>query len=1112
MKNKSNFIKVVGLGIFTILTIAFLNFNSASANTHHPEPESYEIDTAFGFDKSKGIVKNFYDKDNFIITESTDGINNKINYYEEDTKNCMSYGMKGSADIFFLFNPEKIYSDGIKWSLLKSDETVIEGIKLDHEVGKGTVLVLKKEDISNSEWKMVGSPLYDILNGKNHKIMTINESEAQNGAYFKVVIAYSVEGKYNGNKIKKNRIEEYFFYLTSESNWVFLKDITDPLGKNLEQKDEVDQGFVIYKNGSLANISKKYNDGDETPLFFGDANGNVSICDPGKWTIIIKTPSGIRYEYNIEVKYGCSKVELTPNIYRPNSEKYIYSTSDKVGRTVFETSLTTAYVIQQGEGLKKKITENGETIIGVNGDAVGIYIQLNKNWNNLGNGWSVISDSYGIQNTDYIDGVRTGEVKTGAIIVKKSADNGNTWRNCTFYGTTYENGFYSTDFAYHYPIKRMVPVYIPKGKQESGITEDDLINGVHIKLCFYYKVRYGNSDKSYTFIEEYPFYLCNNNVGAVTFKNLTEKEIKDLVIGTDKVQYDLDFYEKTSSIASGDMTVTGFTIDKSLNPKAMVTVFKDGKQITDRFASKEYRENGKYLIRVTSEYGDTRETTIYVDTSTPEKSIENYFNNCTYTMKRVYEINSDIPVFQSEVSVFKSLEIKESMQAIKGKVFKDGKEISKMAFGPTRNSVELKFNECGSYELEIRTCNDAGETVSGDVRIYRFRFFIVDKGNPPSINKLKLDEYAKSYLQDMVPIYYGVGLSSAAGGHIIVAFPDEESAQKYAGEKAMDEVEIFNDKVYYTDPNDPFGIKKPIENGWDLAESSAENARNKIKELYIDTSKDTFYPVIIVDKKEYEDMESITALQFANTVLIPNEETESLLYVTELGALPLINDKTKYIQPVGKYAKTKVYYDGFKFEMNDGESESIIVRDRYGNEYPLKYYQKAGYQLDQLGCASGRIWIMERNRSLDGKWDGDLAGYPALYIAPNDNQCEVGLRLYSDFGYTDLKVNKSSMSDTPIKVRRFDISSFIDHIGDNYSLILIYKDGEVKEASLVDSNLKISFDDKGIYSIKCVNRAGYSFTFDVEIDNSENGNLYDAIRNIMNEIGRFIECISKQKD
>lgn len=1100
-------LKIFGIISFAILISVFFNTHNASANTHHPEPESYEIDTAFGFDKSKGIIKNFNDKDNFIITESSNGSNNRLNYYAENSKNWMSYGIKGNADIYLMFNPEKIYSDGIKWELVKSDETIVEGIKLDQKVGKGTVFVLKKEDRSNSEWKMVRSS-YDFLSGNDHKIMTINESEAQNGAYYKIVVAYSVEGKYNGNKIKKNRIEEYYFYLTSESNWVYFKNITDPLGKNLKQEDEVDQGFVIYKNGSMANISKKYNDGDEIPLFIG-SNGNVSICDPGKWTIIIRTPSGIRYEYNITVKNGCSKIDLNPNIYRPNNEKYIYSSNDKVSKTVFDTNLTTAYVIQQGEGIKKKQSDNGETIIGVNGDAVGVYIQLNKNRNNLGNGWSIISDSYGAQATDYIDGVRTGEVKSGAIIIKKSADNGATWQNCTFKGTTYENGYYTTDFTYHYPENNMIPIYIPKGKQESGITEDDLVNGVHIKLCFYYKVRCGDSDKSYTFIEEYRFYLCNNNVGAVTFKNLTEKDIKDLNLGSDKVQFDLDFYEKTSTIASGDMTVTGFTVDKSLNPKATVTVYKDGKQITDRFASKEYREIGKYTIAVTSEYGDTRETTIYVDPSTPEESIEKYFKDCTYTMKRVYEVNSDYPVFQSRVSVFKTSEISESMQSIKGKVFKDGKEIPKMEFGPTRKSVELKFNECGSYELEIKTCNDAYETVSGDVRIFRFRFSIVEKGNAPSINKLKLDEYAKSYLQDMVPIYYGVGISSAAGGHIIVAFPDEESARAYAEEKAMDEVETFNDKVYYTDPSDPFGIKKPIENGWDLAESSAENAKNKIRELYIDTSKDTFYPIRTVDKKDYEDGVNYSALEFANTVLIPNEETEALLYATELGALPLINDKIKYIQPVGKSAKQKVYYEGFKFEKNDGESDSVIVRDRYGNEYPLKYYQKVGYQLDKLGCASGRIWIMERNRSLEGKWDGDLTGYPALYIAPNDNQCEVGIRIYGDFGYTDVKVNRNSLGETPIKTRKFEISSFVDNIGDNYSLIMIFKDGEIKEASLVNPEIKMTFDDSGVYFVKCINRAGYSFDFEVEVDNSETGNLYDAIKIMVNEIGRIIECIGK---
>ena len=144
--------------------------------------------------------------------------------------------------------------------------------------------------------------------------------------------------------------------------------------------------------------------------------------------------------------------------------------------------------------------------------------------------WTVADDSY----------MPTGEIASGAIVVQTSID-GQTWINVD--QSRYANGLYTTDYEANYGSRGDVLIYTPDGNA--------VLNGLYIRVYYAYEA-YQKETKTYCReLERYSFYLCDNELGAVTLHNLSlDGQDLDNLVGDDD-ETTLDIYRHAETMTSG---------------------------------------------------------------------------------------------------------------------------------------------------------------------------------------------------------------------------------------------------------------------------------------------------------------------------------------------------------------------------------------------------------------------------------------------------------------------------------------------------------------------------------------------------------------------------------
>lgn len=968
-----------------------------------------------------------------------------------------AYGVNGAVSLYYTYDGDHRDTSFQTWYVDDDAMGKVHGYDFGgifKGVGHGCILIEESEN--GKEWSLVRDPGLPKLNyftepRKDEKafLFTVPEETVKNGHYYRVVVAYRFCKKtgngiiYIGDQFEyKKCIELYQFYVCSENNYVTIRDMGN--GLTLQDQDSTDTGFIICKNGSNAMIKVEGKEEECRDYDF--------FADPGEYVVKVTTELGKEYQYTIDVTGGVDFTPLKGTIYR--SEKDTGFTNSTVPpNTVFGGSLTSlSLVTPKGTEIVSSEDQN----FGISGKSVSLYLKLNKDIDNLGNNWVVNDDKWGERKNQTIGGIEAaGPIGKGALLIQTSR-NGKNWVNAE--KGKYANGLYTTDYASYYGQAQNVLIYTPSG--------DDVINGIHIMVRYAYQVYHPETKDYRDYLEIYRFYLCNNNLNAVTFHNLS-------VAGTladefrDADQNAIEVYTEAETLISGSYTTTGFRIDNSLNPTANYKVVVNNEYVD--LTGDTFESPGKYDITLISAVGSTRESTIYVDRSTPEEAMQKYFGDGFVSGKRIFS-EGEYPVYEGGETAYHVAAVDVNTLPLYGQIVNQ----------TTGSVIEIEQNhemkshlitEPGDYQAVFSTSKaifNADESLKGDARIFTFRFHIIAQGTAPGpvVNQKLLDEYRRSTVSDSNPVYYGLTYSSATKGNITIAFATWEEAKNYAYQYESGTVEKQNDGAYRYTGSFIVKQKTKFDSAWDLTDAMNYFAAEAVQKHCFDMS-DEFTYLSLTDEM-IESTSNLRQLELPQSVTIFADGQKTLL--TDIDALPLLNDKPyAYLNPITGETDHGYYHFEFITDQYGGiDSSKVTIIDSQGGQHPIQYSTSVGWQLLKDNCPSGIVTVREETKY------GDAVEYKAMYIAPNENQTQLKLTIMHD-GNSETKVFNSHEADPEkaIEVESFAISEINDPI-DPYALVIV-RHHQREDIFTAKDLANTSWSEPGIYRITCVNRMGYGY-------------------------------------
>lgn len=979
-----------------------------------------------------------------------------------------AYGTNDKISFGYKYDGSYQSKNKSKWNLISDNTKEVNGTELDKKIKKGVIIVQKSSDGEN--WKNTTDSSFDFSNKNKNgsSIYTTTTKELLNGTYYRIIVAYRMgrvigeEGFFKTDVYEYRKcVEVYEFFVCSEKNPISIVDLAT--SKKLESNATSNNGFYIEKNSSDADITvQKLGGVKKIPKDYD------SYQEPGMYEIRIKTKLGKTYTYNIEIKNGLVLTELEPVVYETKKNSG-FKEKGKVSRTCYGKDSWTSLSLATDLGTE---LVNKDSTYGITGSSVSLYMKLKYPTTTIGTNWEVKYDKWGKKNKQKVNGVHVGEVGKGALIVQTSTD-GKKWKNVE--KKSYSNGLYTTDYASHYNAEELIEVYTPSGK--------DIIKGVHVRVYFAYQVYEKSSKKYVDCLEKYQFYLCTNELSAVTFHNLTTNKLLEDALGKED-EITVAMYRNTETMLSGDMTTTGFTIDTTHIPTVKCTVKKNGLDIPMP-DNKTFIDTGKYEISLKSKVGDMEKVILYVDSATSEESLEKYFGDGFITNesgKRIYD-EGDYPVFEGGMTSYSVKAVADNYLPLQGTI--TNTTTGKMEqIQATRTEKTGMFSEPGLYEVFFETKSQNNKDVeSGDTRQFRFRFEIIKEGTAPGpvVNKENLENYAQTTIADAIPKYYGLTYQSAGKGSITLVFATRNAAREYAYNYEKGLVEKQNDGTYrykgiFALQEGSDNQKAKYDDNWSLTDALNYYADLAVQELYMDFS-DEFTYLTLLDTT-IETTENLRKLELDKSVTIFAEGQSEV--ATELNSLPIINDKEFLYLYNEEYVKTQNVNFRFVKDMYGCDSYSVQIKDCEGKLFDIEYNKSVGKQLKEFGCATGIVTIIEKTIY------GDSTEYQAIYIADNDNTAQLKLRLsYKGFeGEIEIDQDNYMQNDGALYTDLFTIASFIDVV-DEYSLLIVdTPNGEY--TYLQGEPINDIWSTEGKYDIKCVNRMGNFFEFSIYVQPSDN--------------------------
>ena len=1036
-------------GILGMCLLLFLCAGFAVAERFSVNPVGYVLpeNSDYNFSGASPVTKFFYGSScvgKFYI----EGTIEKQTTY----KDIIAFGATGALSIHYDYTGTFRSTPEEEWHLVGDDIKKFRGYDagLFQNMAKGCIMIESSPD--GKKWQKVIEPIRDYFASNKISaqslILKIPEIDYRNGMYYRVVVAYKFARRvkdgflWNDEYENKKCVETYEFYVASEKNDITIRDLWNR--STLKNKASTSNGFMICKNGSQGSVFVNDKECGDFDYF----------AEPGEYHIRIVTRLKKQYDVYITVIKG---ITLSPAL---QTKTYVskkdngFPLMTQVQKPVFGTQLTSlSLAVQNGCAINRRGNDYGIT-----GSMVSLYLKLNQNGNSLGNGWKLSDDSWGKNKNQLVCGVETGQVGRGALIIQTSS-NGMNWRNVD--KGRYEKGLYTTDYASHYGINENVLIYKPSGQ--------DVINGVHIRVFFAYQVFLESKREYRDYVEMYLFYLCSDELGAVTFHNLSvNKTVEEMTANAD--QATATVYKQAESLNDGDYTVTGFQIDKKQNPTVGHTVILNGKDLGKSISK--FDKTGKYDIILTSAVGSTRKLSLYVDRMTPLEAMALYFGDGFLSGKRIFS-EEEYPVYEGGKLAYYVARVDDNVLPLYG-------QITNLATGSVitveqnRDEKVGIISEPGMYKAVFSTSEKVftGQ-LTGDARVFTFNFSVIPQGTAPGpvINKRLLEEYAHSTMTDCNPVYYGLTYSSAAGGNITLAFATKEAAVEYAYNYEKGTVEQMEDGGYRY--NGSFDVKKKVKynSAWDLTDAVNSFAEEAVNKSYFDFSDESTY--LTLPQEAIDRHSNLRKLELSRSVTIfANGQKEQL---TDIDALPLLNDKSyAYIDPESGEITRGVNSFQFVTDQYGGiDSKTISITDSEGGQHSIQYSESVGQQLLKDNCPSGIVTIREETMY------GDFAEYTALYIAPDDNRTGMTLVYSQDYAYKTVVYTKAD-HDTHIVADAFRIAELNDTL-DPYAFVIVKHELE-EEAFTAKESIDKKWSEPGNYSITCMNRMGYGFTVHVTVE------------------------------
>ncbi len=983
----------------------------------------------------------------------------------EDTyQGYTSYAAKGEITIRYSYDGAFQTDKKEDWNLISDKSKKVNGIELSKKIALGTVIVQKSTD--NQTWKNAQDPLTDYFDENKglRDICTISETDLKKGTFYRIIIAYKM-GRKTGSSGVFDIVDEYEYKLCTEvyefyayygGNPIILRDIISR--SDISNSDASQSGFIIDKNSSSDTVTLTKG---STKI---DVTNFMSVYEPGDYTVNIESSVGDEYQYNIQVSDGLEMCDVAPTVYE-NKKKDDYAMVGSIsGNTAFGQPSYTTLRIGQGHG--NKITESsykGFNAYGISGDRVSIFMELTKEKTLKDAGWTIETDDYGKKEKETIAGVSVGQVASGALIIQTSSD-GVNWTSVD--KAKYTNGLYTTDYNKNYSSKGNVCIYTPDGQE--------LIKGLYVRVLYVYMAYQKSSKTTNRYVEEYDMYLCSSELDAVTFHNLSIGDKLTDSFG-DLDETTVSMYKHAETIQSGKGTVTGFEIDTTLNPTVKYTVEKDGKDVTIPENHK-FTENGRYTINLNSAVGDKKTVTIYVDKSSDQEALDNYFRDFI-DGKRIFDEDSKYPVYEGGETTYTIKGISESYLPVSG-IIKNNTTGKTTTISASRSERKGDLTEPGEYEATFTTNSSFDQDVtSGDCRTFTFRFKIIANGTAPGpkVNQESLKNYAATSVSDAYPMFYALTYQSAGKGYITMVFSTKEAAVDFAYNYEKGMVEKTSDGSFKYNGSFMVSEKEEYNDNWELTDAINHFAEMAVHEQYIDLSDVDSY--ITLDQKDIDDTKNLRTLELSRSIVVYANDDEKA-NLTSLRSNPIIAEKPHAYLGKGLNGVVKEGTDDFEFvkDKYGCDSNSVKITDKNNTIYTIQYNEGVAKQLKAKNCPSGKITISESTIY------GDKAEYDAIYIAPGENTASVKIAYYEYGEEKELTLTQEDNGKV-IEADAFSILDVNDEL-DPYQLVSVSSTNQDTYRFVSNQDTVKSWTEKDNYTIKVVNQVGNEIAFNINVGDS----------------------------
>ena len=963
-----------------------------------------------------------------------------------------------------------------KWHLVADSGKVIAGVDVSEKIKMGTLIIQMSD--SGKTW---GAPIFEVDNLFTDKkldigsLYTISKEDLKQGKYIRVTVAYEMErmiGKKSG--LFGGAIYDYLyctevyqFYTGFNGDPVQFRDIIT--GKSVRTDEAVQSGFIIDKNGSSNTLRIKRNTDDWTVV-----QSLTSITEAGQYKVEVATPLGEKYTYNIEVTDGIKTVAVKPAVYENNKkDKYVLENQNH-GTTSFGVSSLSSLTVAQTDGMAITTGKyGGRDAYGITGSSVYLFLNLNNTERLRGGNWQIIPDTWGKKDKELIEGVHTGQVDTGALIIQTSTD-GRNWINAN--NGRYARGLHTTDFDANYGGVGDIVIYMPSG--------EDINKGLFVRVLFVYEIENKSLKADYRCVEKYEFYLCSDNLDAVTLHNLSLTGTMEESFG-ELEENEAEIYRMAETMQNGDYTASGFTIDLSGNPTASYKVKRNGEAYTSRDGK--FFETGRYEIEITSKVGSKRNITLFVDSMNTDESLSYYFGDLLFISgKRIYSEGS-YPRYEGGHTQY-SLEAVDNNHLPLGGYILNTRTLEKTEIPATREAKTGVLTEAGTYEAVFATREEGFE--SGDRKIFTFRFEVIAEGTAPGpvINQQKLKEYASTTVSDSYPLYYALRFSARGKGTITLAFQNKEDAYSYAYNHESGRVQKWGkDEVLTYHPSYMLQESKEYD-GWELADILVDSAENAIQSGCFNLTKKYSFTTIdpeyiknyiftddIVSEQDYEkavydDLRELY-LEYDVTLFAPGQREK----LTDINKAPYIisNKPFCYLNPVkgGAVSPGSTHFEFFRDE-HGYDSDQVTITDQNGKNYEIKYGESVGTQLSAAGCPSGVVTITEQTVY------GDAVTYDAIYIAEGENTAVASLSCYQQGKAQSFTLTQND-DGKHLEVDAVKSLTLVDDL-DPYDLVIVEKN-KSEATYVLDQFDELDLDRGGSYTITVVNRLGASFSFSIDV-------------------------------